>query len=183
MRRAALGALTLVASIAIPATFHGTVFLVVLWFLVGVAGLVLIASADPVKPKWIGWLRQELQISDASTANRGPNDGQVAVARISEELEAARDVLESTDAGRFFANHEIAADQWVRYGETLVRSPPLHQSVRAAYRKIDALNNRGIRRDVTTSRGERTALIDSGRAEEALQAIREALVELAGGFS
>jgi hypothetical protein len=183
MRRATAGALTLIASIAIPATFHGTVFLVVVWLLVGIAGLVLLVTADPVKPRWIGWLRQELQIPESPPSRRGPSDAQVAVARISEELEAARDVLESADADLFFVHHEIATDQWGRYGETLVRTPTLHQSVRLAYRKIDALNNRGIKRDVVTSRGEKTTLIDADRANEARQAIVEALGELSGGFS
>ena len=101
----------------------------------------------------------------------------LAVARISEELEAAEDVLQSHDVERFFVRHTLAVVQWEKYGDALVGHPELHREARAAYRAIDAMNNRGAAR-VRTVGGGMSVTVDQRRSDEAVRAIQHALMAM-----
>jgi len=71
--------------------------------------------------------------------------------------------------------HELSDRKWKEHGEKLVEFPNLHKRVRTAYIAIDALNNRGIRRDVVLSGGRPTTIIDGDRRREAREAIAAAI--------
>ena len=157
MRPRIAGGFTLVASITVPATFQGTTFLIVIWLLLGLAGLLLILTSEPVKRRLVDGLRRELRVPDASPTTEAvtaadPNANpaalrQLALSEIAEELEAAEGVLTGPNMARFFVDHELATHKWERYGPVLaVNDPVLHKACRTAFRAIDALNNRGITR-------------------------------------
>lgn len=155
MRRVILGSIPLIASIAIPATFQGTLYLVALWLLMGLGGLYLLLSADPIKKRWIAALRRDLALPTPPATTNGTStdrlselaaEQQLAIAEVEEELEAAQGVLYGPNRARFFVNHELATAKWERYGPVIAATDPgLHKKLRGAYRAIDAVNNRGSR--------------------------------------
>ncbi|HET6999555.1 MAG TPA: nucleotide-binding protein [Solirubrobacterales bacterium] len=112
-----------------------------------------------------------------ANSERGADDVdfRVALAEIAEELEAARDVLQGHDAPAFFVLRELAVVKWQEFGSWLARFPDLHKVVRGAYRSIDAMNNRGVTRGVTSRGGKPTTLLDGIRVREAESAIGPAL--------
>lgn len=181
MRRAIAGGVTLIASIAVPATFHGTVFLAALWLLIALAGIALILTSEPVKQPLLAALRRELNAVGGEVATTPPPDRaanlRLAIAELAEELEAARHVLTSHDAGEFFMRHQLAVVKWEQHGAKIVGDADLHKTVRAAYRAIDAVNNRGITRGLVAG-NRRTTMVDPTRSNEALEAIGKALSAL-----
>lgn len=190
MRRIIAGSIPLIASVVIPATFQGTVYLIVLWLIMGLAGLALVLSSEPVKRPLIAALRRELEIPATSQSSGPPSSAegagshtdteqQLAISEISEEVEAAHGVLNGPQMARFFVQHELATFKWERYGPVLAASDPaLHKSVRGAYRAMDALNNRGITRNVTTSQGEPTTLLDADLVQAAREGVDATLAAL-----
>src|SRR5215212_879759 len=95
MRRILAGAFTLLASVALPATFEGTAFLVAMWVLLGLSGAFLILSSEPVKRPILAALRRELGIETgpavsagstpappAKAEASGPSRGEVIAARL-----------------------------------------------------------------------------------------------------
>ena len=62
MRRFIGGALLLLIGIAVPATFHGTAFLLTVWVLIALGGVALVVTSDPVKRPLLDALRTELQL-------------------------------------------------------------------------------------------------------------------------
>jgi len=188
VRRVILGVIPLIASIVIPATFRGTVYLIVLWLLVGLGGLYLLLTARPIKRRWIAALRRELDIAGPAAPPGGESpdrtselaaEQQLARSEIEEELEAAHDVLYGPNRARFFAHHDLATFKWERYGPVIgAADPALHKRLRAAYRAMDAVNNRGVTRGVVTSGGRDTALLDGQLMENAQDALDRALKTL-----
>ncbi len=124
-------------------------------------------------------------------ANDSGSDGvpsdhmrQLALSEISEEVEAAHGVLDGPRMDRFFVKYELATWKWEKYGPILAATNPvLHKEIRGAYRAMDALNNRGIERGLTTSRGEQTTTVDSTLRQEAEAAINGALTALGAAES
>jgi hypothetical protein len=178
VRRLIAGSLTVLASIAVPATFHGTLFLIVLWLVIGLAGVALILTSEPVKRPLVAGIRKELGID--VTQRDGMTDGQsgllVSIARITEELEIAQGVLNEPDR-HFFYNHRLPSAVWQFHGPPLAGASQVHKAVRAAYRAMD-----GINRSVKTVsvRGDLTAVIDESRVPPAKEAIEVAIVALEG---
>lgn len=185
MRRLLSGAALLLFSIAVPATFHGTWFLITLWFLIGLAGLIFVVSSDPVRRRWLVYLKHQLdEIEDSPEAQQDPGEVRhlrVEVSAIIEELEHGLDVLNSSPRERdqFFAKHELATEKWKRYGAILAEEgyPEAHKEARRAYREIDAVN-RSANRNVVDSAGRPTALLNSDRVRAARAAITDAIEHL-----
>jgi hypothetical protein len=194
VRRAIAGAIPLIASIVIPATFDGSVYLISLWILMFLLGLVLVLTSEPVKKPLVTYLRRELAIpnapvqpaptpapaatrtAEAPAANPAEVSRLLAVNEIAEELEAAGGVLNGPKRDQFFVSHELAANKRVKYGPVIATTdPPLHKALRGAYRAMDAVNNRGVRRGLVTSNGQPTTLLDGDLIQEARQAVEEAL--------
>ncbi len=177
----------MIASVVIPATFQGTVYLIVLWLLMGLAGLALIITSGPVKRPLIAALRHQLEIPNALpplTTNGDTEDPdpdtlrRLALSEICEELEAAKGVLNGPQMSRFFVKHKLATFKWERYGPVLAASDTsLHKEVRPAYRAMDAVNKRGIQRGFVAG-GEKTVLLDSTLVDEAREAVDAALSAL-----
>lgn len=105
----------------------------------------------------------------------------LALSQIAGELEEAQHVLTDGDAPQFFLNHFLPDERWKQQGNRLIDAglTELHKTVRAAYREINAMNNRGITRDVV-SRGRPTTLLDGQRVQAARDAVAAALEALDG---
>jgi hypothetical protein len=58
MRRVAIGVVTFLLAIAVPATFQGRPFLVAIWTLIALLGVYLVLTSAPVKRRLLLWRRQ-----------------------------------------------------------------------------------------------------------------------------
>jgi hypothetical protein len=104
----------------------------------------------------------------------------VAVARISEELEKADQVLGNPELDYFLAEHTLTHPAWDEHAERLIEADlmALHKTVRAAYRAVDALESHGVQRGMVTSKGRKIAKVDRQMREQAQVAVREAIEAL-----
>ena len=129
-----------------------------------------------------GELEQQVELARLrADEQRERSERQLALAQIAEELEICQDALSGHDAQTFFVNYDLPVHRWNEHGQRLIDAGALdlHRKVRKAYRAINAVNDRGVRRGLVTGRTNRpTTQIDTARASEALSAIRDALAAL-----
>lgn len=141
MKRFIVLTLTVLVGVGLSATFHGEVFLVVLWVVIGVLALLLILTLPPVGDPVLAWLRRRLQVHPDS------DDGLAAANVILGELENIRgrvmDALEHDD--EWWAHlAPLPTREWQRHGNTLAArhaSSAAHAATREAYRNLERVEN------------------------------------------
>ena len=183
----------MVASVALPATFDGTGFLVALWVVLGLTGVALVVSSEPVKKPLLAGLRKELGVGQGADGgekerlalaqlkaqDEADTEGlRIALAQIEEELEYAESIIETMDHNFFYTTAGgIPMRRWDEHGATLAaRDRSLHRAVREAYLRIDELNRNldRVQYDYDSYREH----INGDRANAALPPINKALKAL-----
>jgi hypothetical protein len=172
VKKFAAGLVVLALGIAVPATFHGTRFLIVLCAVIAVAGLSLILTSRPVVDRALMWLRRELPIQPAPA----PNEGLVAARVIRGELKNVRarvvDALADQDDW-WRTLPDLPTTEWKRHGTALAAGPlGVYDAVRAAYGQVDRVSSACLEEDLRErTSGHRSKGVPKQLGDEMIEAI------------
>lgn len=182
MRRLLAGATVFVASVAVPATFHGTAFLIAVWLALALLGAALILTSEPVKRRWVAALARELGSSaPPPPATAAPAPSRAAMFHeLMDELETTlRRVRSAQTRGSYRRNFTLPSAEWERHRAQLAREVgnDVRRLVAQAYVEADHVTT------AARSRAPSLAVDQADGLPQAARAVRAALDALNAALS
>ena len=136
------------ASIILPATFSGPVFLITGWVLMGLVGMALVMSADPVKRPLLAALSRELaavQTPIEASPAQAKGNLRVAALEVRGELQSVRTTLATLRTLPLYEGigSPLPAHEWSRHREMLGREMRTadYEAVLLAYGLANQMNS------------------------------------------